>query len=48
MLFRSLLWPSMQLSFHEPVGALGLVLIFGTAASVISSAATGRILARLS
>ena len=43
-----LLWPSMQLSFHEPVGALGLVLIFGTAASVISSAATGRILARLS
>jgi fucose permease len=43
-----LLWPSMQLSFHEPVGALGLVLIFGTAASVISSAVTGRILARLS
>jgi fucose permease len=42
-----LLWPSMQLSFHEPVGALGLVLIFATTASVISSAATGRILSRL-
>ena len=42
-----LLWPSMQLSFHEPVGALGLLLIFGTAASVISSVAAGRILSRL-
>jgi fucose permease len=43
-----LLWPSMQLSFHAPVGALGVLLIFGTAASVISSAATGRILSRVS
>ncbi|MDQ2874771.1 MAG: hypothetical protein M3Y33_08270 [Actinomycetota bacterium] len=42
-----LLWPSMQSSFHEPVGALGLLVIFGTAASVSSSAATGRILSRL-
>ena len=42
-----LLWPSMQLSFHAPVGALGLLLIFGTAASVISSAATGRVLSRV-
>ena len=42
-----LLWPSMQVSFHEPVGALGLLLIFGTAASVISSVAAGRILSRL-
>jgi fucose permease len=42
-----LLWPSMQLSFHEPIGALGLVLIFATTASVLSSAATGRILSRL-
>ena len=42
-----LLWPSMQLSFHEPVGALGFLLIFGTAASVLSSAVTGRILSRL-
>jgi fucose permease len=42
-----LLWPSMQLSFHAPVGALGVMLIFGTTASVISSAATGRILSRV-
>jgi hypothetical protein len=36
-----LLWPSMQLSFHEPVGALGILLVFATTASVISSAAPG-------
>lgn len=42
-----LLWPSMQLSLHEPVGALGILLVSGTAASVISSAATGRILSRV-
>ena len=43
-----LLWPSMQLSFHEPVGALGIFLAFGVAASVIASAATGPILSRMS
>ncbi len=42
-----LLWPSMRLSFHQPVGALGLVLIFGIAASVLASTATARLLARL-
>jgi fucose permease len=42
-----LLWPSMQLTFHEPIGALGLLLLFGTAASAISSTATGRILSRV-
>jgi fucose permease len=42
-----LLWPSMQLSLHEPVGALGILLVSGTVASVISSAATGRILSRV-
>lgn len=47
-----LLWPSMRLSFHQPVGALGLALVFGTTASVLSSAALasgpgGRLLARL-
>jgi fucose permease len=42
-----LLWPSMQLSLHEPVGALGIVLVSGTVVSVISSAATGRILTRV-
>ena len=41
-----LLWPSMRLSFHEPVGALGILLAFGVTASVISSAATGRLLSR--
>jgi fucose permease len=42
-----LLWPSMRLSFGAPVGALGLLLAFGLTASVISSAATGRILSRV-
>ncbi len=37
-----LLWPSMRLSFGEPVGALGILLVFGITASVISSVATGR------
>ena len=39
-----LLWPSMRMSIHEPVGALGIVLAAGVAASAVSSAATGRIL----
>ncbi len=42
-----MLWPSMRVSFHEPVGALGLVLVAGVAAAVVSSAATGRILSRI-
>ena len=37
----------MRLSFHQPVGALGLVLVFGITASVLSSAAAARLLARL-
>ena len=43
-----LLWPSMRLSLHEPVAALGILLAFGVTAGVVSSAATGRIMARLS
>ena len=39
-----LLWPSMRLSFGEPVGALGFLLVFGVSASVMASAATGRVL----
>ena len=39
-----LLWPAMRLSLHQPVAALGILLAFGTAASVTSSAATGRLL----
>ena len=41
-----MLWPSMRLSIHEPVGALGIVLAAGMAASVASSTITGRILPR--
>lgn len=41
-----MLWPSMRLSLHEPVGALGIVLVVGVAASVASSAATGRVFSR--
>jgi fucose permease len=37
----------MRTSFHEPIGALGILLAFGVTASVVSSAATGRILARM-
>jgi MFS family permease len=40
-----LLWPSMRLDFHEPIGALGILLVFGVLASVVTSAATGRLLA---
>lgn len=47
-----LLWPAMRLSFHQPVGALGLALAFGTTAEVLASIAAasapgGRLLARL-
>jgi len=41
-----LLWPSMRLSFGVPVGALGILLVFGITASVISSAAAGRVSVR--
>jgi len=43
----ALLWPSMRISFHQPVRALGILLAFGVTASVISSAATGRMLSRV-
>jgi fucose permease len=39
-----LLWPSMRMSIHAPVGALGIVLAAGVIASAASSAGTGRIL----
>jgi fucose permease len=38
-----LLWPSIRLSLGQPVGALGILLIPGIAASVVSSAVTGRL-----
>jgi fucose permease len=37
----------MRLSLHEPVGALGILLAFGVTASVLSSAASGRLLSGL-
>jgi fucose permease len=42
-----MLWPSMRISIHEPVGALGIVLVAGVATAAVSSAVTGRILARV-
>ncbi len=42
-----LLWPSIRISFDEPIGALGALLAVGVAASVVASAATGHILARV-
>jgi fucose permease len=41
-----MLWPSMRLSIHEPVGALGIILVAGVAASVASGTITGRTLHR--
>jgi fucose permease len=42
-----LLWPSMRVSLHQPVDALGILLIFGMAASVAASVVTGPLLARV-
>jgi MFS family permease len=39
-----LLWPSIRLGFHEPIAALGILLVFGVTASVVAAVATGRIL----
>ncbi len=38
-----LLWPSIRLSLGQPVGALGILLVPGIAASVVASAVTGRL-----
>ena len=42
-----LLWPSIRLSFHQPVAALGVLLAFGITATVVASTITGRLLPRL-
>ena len=42
------LWPSMSVSIHQSTGALGVVLATGVAASALSSAAAGRLSARIS
>jgi fucose permease len=43
-----LLWPSIRFSLHQPVATLGILLVFAVTASVVASAATGRLLSRLS
>src|SRR5918998_1634868 len=40
-------WPSMRISLHQPVGAVGLLLPFAVASSMLSSASTGVLLARI-
>lgn len=40
-------WPSMRVSLHQTVGALGILLPFAITAEVLSSASAGRILPRL-
>jgi fucose permease len=43
-----LLWPSIRVSFDQPVAALGFLLALGIAGTVVASASTGRLLSRLS
>lgn len=43
-----LLWPSIRLTLHQPIAVLGVLLVFATTASVVASAATGRVLSRFS
>src|SRR4029450_12074972 len=40
-------WPSMSVSFGQPVGALGLVLPFAVVSSILSSASTAVLLTRI-
>jgi hypothetical protein len=42
-----LLWPLMRLSWHQPLGLLGVLLIGGVSASVLASLLTGRLLPRV-
>jgi fucose permease len=42
-----LLWPSMRVTLHQPVSALGIVIASSVAAEVVSSALTGRLLTRV-
>ena len=42
-----MLWPSMRVSVREPLSALAILLVVGVAAQVVSSAATGRVRARV-
>ncbi len=40
-------WPSMRVTFGAPVGELGLILLLGTAGSVLVTAFVGRLILRL-
>lgn len=42
-----LLWPSIQAGFHQPISALGALLVLSTIASVIATVESGRLLSRL-
>jgi MFS family permease len=42
-----LLWPLMRLSWHQPLGLLGALLIIGVSASVLASVLTGRLMPRI-
>ena len=40
-------WPSMRLSFGQPIGAAGLVPPFGVAATLVSTVVAGRLVSRI-
>ena len=42
-----LLWPLMRLSWHQPLGLLGLLLLIGVSGSVLASVLTGRLMSRV-
>jgi fucose permease len=39
-------WPAMRHTFHQPLGSLGLILVFGTIGNLVTSLSTGRTLRR--
>jgi fucose permease len=39
-------WPTMRHTFHQPLGSLGLILVFGTIGNLVTSLSTGRTLRR--
>ena len=41
-----LLWPLMRLSWHQPLGLLGALLIIGVSATAAASVLTGRLMSR--
>jgi fucose permease len=42
-----LLWPLMRLSWHQPLGLLGALLIIGVSATAAASVLTGRLMSRV-